>query len=122
MIKQLRILALSLAISLLVLPQSLSAAEPNLVQINGFARVTCGDILEIGENEVQRTQLSEWINGYVSSYNYYNFPRVTPPEDSSGRAFALSYCRNNPLDRALTMGAALVEALGGKKALHKYKR
>ena len=122
MIRQLRIFALSLATSLLVFPQWLSAAQPNEMQVNGFALVACGDILEIGENEVQRTQLSEWINGYVSSYNYYNLPRVTPPEDSSGRAFAVSYCRNNPLDRALTMGAALVEALGGKKALNKYKR
>ena len=113
-----RLVGLAFAISATT---SSAGTEDATVPLRGFALTSCGAILEIGENDVQRIQLSEWLNGYISSYNYYNKPKVTPPESASSRAFAQTYCQHNPLHNAWNMAAALVEALGGKKALHKYK-
>ena len=111
----------SLALFAASATQTIAATKSETVPLRGFAVTPCGAILEIGDNDVQRIQLSEWLNGYISSYNYYNTPKVTPPEAVAARAFAQTYCQNNPLHSAWNMAAALVEALGGKKALHKYK-
>ena len=93
------------------------------VYVMGAGNLTCGEWLEGTKREWPRTQYTDWVLGFLTSFNYYNPSRqVNPPDRASVSAWIDKYCRDNPLHRQFMAAAASLEELGGPKALHQWKR
>jgi hypothetical protein len=98
------------------------AEEKDYTIISGLATLSCGSILEDSKNKVRGAEISDWLNGYVTGYNFYNTNRqVNPPDRATNIAFIENFCRNNPLSILVSGGAVLVQDLGGPKVDFDYK-
>lgn len=90
---------------------------------SGLGTLSCGKLLQATKAPVGRAQVADWINGYVTGYNYYATTGVlTPPENATSIAFAETFCRNNPLSNIVAAAAVLVQDLGGPKVAFKFQR
>ncbi|MGV8932342.1 MAG: hypothetical protein ACOH1R_09600 [Luteimonas sp.] len=89
---------------------------------NGLGGLSCGKLLEATKSEVGRAQVADWLNGYVTGYNYYASKPLLPSDKESSIAFAETFCRNNPLSNIVSAAAVLVQDLGGPKVLFQYER
>ena len=87
----------------------------------GLGTLSCGKLLDATKGEVGRAEVADWINGYVTSYNYYSNKPLTPRDNETNVAFAEAYCRNNPLSNIVAASAVLVQDLGGPKVRFAYK-
>jgi hypothetical protein len=91
--------------------------------VTGAGSVSCGRFLEALSERASKLQFEQWVEGYLAAYNYYNTTRkVRPPDAATIIAFAENYCRNNPLHPFVSVAPALVQELGGRPALHQYKK
>lgn len=91
--------------------------------VSGAGSVSCGKVLESLNERLSKLQIQQWLEGYLAAYNYYNASRqVRPPDFATVTAFAENYCRNNPLHALVSAAAALIHELGGRPALHPYKK
>lgn len=96
---------------------------PHQVYSIGSGAVSCGKWLEEREYKSLREQRRQWLLGYASASNYTNASRQVQLQDGeSALAFVDHYCSNNPLHFVPLAAAVLVEALGGPKAAHPWKR
>jgi len=108
-------------VALTSLPLLAEAQVP--ISVWGSGGFSCGDWLEDTKREVSRIQYTEWMLGFLTSFNYYNRNnQVRPPDRASVSAWIDKYCRDNPLHQQFMAAAALVEELGGPKAPHPWKR
>ena len=89
---------------------------------NELGGLSCGKLLEATKSKVGRAQVADWLNGYVTGYNYYAEKPVMPPDNETSIAFAETFCRNNPLANIVSGGAVLVQDLGGPKVSFQYER
>ena len=96
-------------------------SENEKVVVNGLATLSCGKVLEYSEDEVGETHLSNWLNGYVTSYNYYSIEhQVSAPDRATNIFFIKNYCSKNVLSSLVAGGAVLIQDLGGPKVKFPY--
>lgn len=92
-------------------------AQEQQFLVNGLGTLSCGKVLDNLDNPVGRAEISDWLNGFVTAYNYYeNQQLVTPPDKETNVAFIETYCRKNPLSNIVAGAVDLIESLGGKKS------
>lgn len=98
-----------------------AAAQEWMVKDSG--RVSCGGWLEIraaasDPNDSRFLQVSEWISGFLTAYNYYFTPAggdVASATDRPGMyAWLDKYCRENPTLRLVQATIVLIEHLEGR--------
>jgi hypothetical protein len=95
-----------------------ATAQDQQFLVNGLGTLSCGKVLDNLDNPVGRAEISDWLNGFVTAYNYYHDRQlVTPPDRETHIAFVDSYCRKNPLSNIVAAGVSLVESLGGKSSV-----
>jgi hypothetical protein len=107
-----------LAALLFLLPPHLA----NSKDILGMGTTSCGTWLAAKDDVVPRTIYGEWILGFISGSNWQSQVQARPVDSPAVYAFVDQYCTNNPLHMLTLAAAAVVEATGGPKALHKWKR
>jgi len=91
----------------------------------GTGQLTCGEWAEAVNyrNDNQQNVVVQWLAGYIGAYNYYSPEefRITSSDLATIKLWLTTYCNNNPLHRVFMAGSALIEDLGGNKALHEWK-
>lgn len=96
--------------------------------ILGGGNESCGVWLETRNHESARLQRAQWLLGFLTGYNSANSKglsrsrQVQLQDGQSALAFVDRYCSNNPLHVVGAATLALVEALGGEKTEHSWKR
>lgn len=99
------------------------ALSSDTFSVPGAGGVSCGKVLDAKGDRNARLQFEQWVEGYLTGYNYYTHTRnITPPDSASVFAYVENYCRNNPLHALVSAAAALVQELGGRIAAHQFKR
>ncbi|MGH7827301.1 MAG: hypothetical protein ACREQ7_19250 [Candidatus Binatia bacterium] len=112
----------AVAIAIITVSPLVGYAQPG-ISVWGAGLFTCGEWIEHTKRAWPRAQYTDWVLGFLTSYNYYNpSQQVAPPDRASVSAWIDKYCRDNPLDRQFMAAAALLEELGGPKAKHQWKR
>jgi hypothetical protein len=104
------------------LASSASANAEGWLYTSGLGGFSCRQLLDATKSAIGRAQVAEWLNGYVSGYNSYASKALLPPDMDTGIAFVETFCRNNPLSNIGSVGAVLVQDLGGPKVLFRYER
>lgn len=112
---------ISLAIVALVVLQAGAPAGAQSVRstftVNGVGNLSCGQVLAAAKSAPGRMEVSDWVNGFITGYNYYNNGQlVTPPDSDTEIAFIDVYCQTNPLSNIVAGVVSLVDKLGGKKS------
>ena len=103
---------ISYAFAIVLSAAPLVAYGQSGISVWGAGGLTCGEWLEATKHEWPREQYTDWILGFLTSFNYYNPSRqVNPPDRASVSAWVDKYCRDNPF-----------EELGDPKASHQWKR
>jgi len=90
--------------------------------VNGLGGLSCGKLLEATKGEVGRAQVADWLNGYITGYNYYAGRPLLPPDKETSIAFADNFCGHNPLSNIVAVAAVLVQDLGGPKVFFQYEK
>jgi hypothetical protein len=109
---QMRLLVYTLAFCFMT-----SAASARGIVVYGVGLKPCGYWSSIPKRGAAHQQLSDWILGFVSAYNYYSADGrdVT---SSDGRAFTEwmdRYCREHPHDLVAEAAHRLVDELVAKR-------
>lgn len=104
-----------------------SFARSENIQVIGTGTLSCGLWVEARNqsNTTQQNLSVQWISGYLAGHNYYKMQRVKQASVEDLPTIELwldTYCRNNPTHTTFAAAVALVEELGGTKALHRWKR
>jgi len=113
-----------LLIAVLVLSTNANADPIGVV---GGGNLSCGKwVGAINErNEGQQHIFTQWIAGYLVSYNWYRATRhkstINQPDLETISLWLTTYCNNNPTDLTINAAAALVQHLGGEGTLFKWK-
>jgi hypothetical protein len=78
---------------------------------------SCGYWSSVPKGTGARQQLSDWISGFVSAYNYYSADGrdVTLSDGSAFTAWMDRYCRNHPLDVIADAAKRLIDELVAKR-------
>lgn len=100
-------------------PSWASAQDP--FHVNGLGRLTCGKLLEATKSDFGRAQVADWLNGYITGYNFYASKPLLPPDKESTVLFASSHCNKNPLSNIVAVAAIIVQDLGGPIVKFKYE-
>lgn len=116
-----RILA---SLSLLACHNSATAEQ---IPIIGTGTLSCGQWAEArSEKDEQQISLNvQWIAGFLGGHNYYRDQKKKTVRVRDLPTISLwmdTYCRNNPTGSIITGAAALVEELGGVKAVDPSRR
>lgn len=104
-----------------------SHAQSENIFVIGAGKLSCGLWVEARTqgNTHQQNLGVQWVAGYLAGHNYYKTQRVKQASVEDLPTIELwldTYCRNNPTHTTFAAAVALVEELGGIKALHPWKR
>jgi hypothetical protein len=107
-----RLLVYVLAFSLVT-----SAASARGIVIYGVGLKSCGYWVSASKKTAARQQLSDWILGFVSAYNYYSAEGrdVTFSDGSAFIAWMDGYCREHPNDVVADAAYRLVAELAARR-------
>ncbi len=111
-----------LALALLSFAHGLSAAEPQAIELHGFADMSCGAWASSSSDEFQRAQYLTWFRGFVSGSNFSDPQNQISAQQMPSREtialFVDKYCRENPLNPFTAAAISLVEQLreGGRSS------
>jgi hypothetical protein len=94
-----------------------NAASARGIVIYGVGLKPCGYWSSVPKRGAARQQLSDWILGFVSAYNYYAVEGrdVTLSDGSAFIAWMDSYCRDHPQDVVADAAHRLVGELLAKR-------
>ena len=114
-----KLIAVFCILATALLPVQVRASDSFIA--TGMGTLSCGKVLEAINTGTGRTQVSIWMNGVVTGYNFYASAHVSPPDDETSIAFIKNYCSNNPLSNIVAGTAVMVQDLGGPKVSFKHK-
>jgi hypothetical protein len=94
-----------------------SAASARGIVIYGVGLKSCGYWSSASKRTATRQQLSDWILGFVSAYNYYSAEGrdVTFSDGSAFIAWMDGYCRDHPNDVVSDAAYRLVDELVARR-------
>lgn len=104
-----------------------TSVKAETINVIGTGGLSCGSWIEARNkgNDVQENLYVQWIAGYLAGHNAYRTKGVKQVAVSDLPTISLwldTYCRKNPTHLAAAAAIALVQELGGTKALHAWKR
>jgi hypothetical protein len=107
-----RLLVYALAFGLIT-----NAASARGIVIYGVGLKSCGFWSSVPKGTIPRQQLSNWVLGFVSAYNYYSAEGrdVTSDDGSAFIAWMDRYCRDHPQDVVADAAYRLVDELAGRR-------
>lgn len=94
-------------------------APPALAQwvanARGAGTVGCGEFLEDRNADRYKQYYTQWVMGYLSSYNMYKSQTAlqTIPDEATIDAYLQKHCRDSPLDGIIRATMFLIRDLGG---------
>lgn len=108
---------------ILLFVSEVSAESGDIYASGSGARDSCGQWIAAKDNDnSRRYRYAEWINGFLTGYNYYSpKQQALVPDNAAMLAFVDNYCSKNPLQTLILAAAALVQEAGGKPAIHQWK-
>ena len=94
-----------------------NAASARGIVIYGVGLKSCGYWSSASKKTAARQQLSDWILGFVSAYNYYSADGrdVTSSDGSAFTEWMDRYCRHHPHDVVADAAYRLVVELVAKR-------
>lgn len=89
---------------------SCSIANAAGVYTIGAGRLTCEDFNQSKSNPAESFQISQWVAGFITSFNFYSTGKQATPETTEAMHKSLEqYCIKNPKHQIIDAAAALVK-------------
>lgn len=92
----------------LLLSSSISNAAG--VYTVGAGKRTCEDFIRSKPNQAESLQISQWVAGFITSFNFYSTGKPATPETAEAMHKSLeAYCSKNPKEMIVYAAAVLVK-------------
>ncbi len=94
---------------------SVEATAQRAANIKGVGNVGCGEYLQDRRNNQYGQVYAQWVQGFVSGYNFYGQHAQTSsiPDEPTVHAYLEKYCRDNPLENVARATMFLIADLNG---------